>query len=71
VLDALAERDLPIENFRRSIEHDVRYANIAIIEGTTPANTASGWYRRGSPRSSLRDEQAVIPIWGATIRITE
>src|ERR1700674_1896605 len=33
VLDALVQHDLPIADFRRSIERDVRYANIAIIEG--------------------------------------
>jgi hypothetical protein len=33
VLDALAQRDLPIEDVWRSIEGEVRYANISIIEG--------------------------------------
>ncbi len=33
VPDLLARRGLKLDEFRQSIEHDVRYANITIIEG--------------------------------------
>ncbi len=62
VLDALAERDLPIENFRRSIERDVRYANIAIIEGNDASQYGIGMVSARIAEIVLRDERAVIPI---------
>jgi L-lactate dehydrogenase len=61
-LDALAERDLPIENFRRSIERDVRYANIAIIEGNDASQYGIGMVSARIAEIVLRDVQAVIPI---------
>jgi L-lactate dehydrogenase len=62
VLDALAQHDLPIENFRRSIERDVRYANIAIIEGNDASQFGIGMVSARIAEIILRDEQAVIPI---------
>jgi L-lactate dehydrogenase len=62
VLDALPQRDLPIENFRRSIERDVRYANIAIIEGNDASQYGIGMVSARIAEIVLRDEQAVIPI---------
>jgi L-lactate dehydrogenase len=62
VLDALARRDLPIEDFRRSIERDVRYANIAIIEGNDASQYGIGMVSARIAEIVLRDEQAVIPI---------
>jgi L-lactate dehydrogenase len=62
VLDALVQRDLPVENFRRSIERDVRYANIAIIEGNDASQYGIGMVSARIAEIVLRDEQAVIPI---------
>jgi L-lactate dehydrogenase len=62
VLDALAQRDLSIEDFRRSIERDVRYANIAIIEGNDASQYGIGMVSARIAEIVLRDEQAVIPI---------
>jgi L-lactate dehydrogenase len=62
VLDALAQHDLPIENFRRSIERDVRYANIAIIEGNAASQYGIGMVSARIAEIILRDERAVIPI---------
>jgi L-lactate dehydrogenase len=62
VLDALAQHDLPIENFRPSIERDVRYANIAIIEGNDASQYGIGMVSARIAEIVLRDEQAVIPI---------
>jgi hypothetical protein len=47
-LDALAQYDLPIENFRRSIERNVRYA----IPATIPLNSPRAFKIRGTPRRS-------------------
>ncbi len=62
VLDALAKRDLPIENFRRSIERDVRYANIAIIEGNGASQYGIGMVSARIAEIVVRDERAIIPI---------
>jgi L-lactate dehydrogenase len=62
VLDALAQRDAPIENIRRSIERDVRYANISIIEGNGASQYGIGMVSARLAEIVLRDEQAVIPI---------
>jgi L-lactate dehydrogenase len=62
VLEALAEHDLPIEDFRRSIERDVRYANIAIIEGNGASQYGIGMVSARIAEIVLRDERAVIPI---------
>jgi L-lactate dehydrogenase len=58
----LAQHDLSIENFRRSIERDVRYANIAIIEGNNASQYGIGMVSARIAEIVLRDEQAVIPI---------
>jgi L-lactate dehydrogenase len=62
VLDALAQRDPATENLRSSIEHDVRYANIAIIEGNNASQYGIGMVSARIAEIVLRDEQAVIPI---------
>jgi L-lactate dehydrogenase len=61
-LDALAQRDVPSENLRRSIERDVRYANIAIIEGNDASQYGIGMVSARIAEIVLRDERAVIPI---------
>jgi L-lactate dehydrogenase len=48
--------------FRRDIEQDVRYANIAIIEGTGASQLGIGMVTARIAEAILRDEQAVIPI---------
>jgi L-lactate dehydrogenase len=62
VLGALAQHDMPMEDFRRSIERDVRYANIAIIEGNGANQYGIGMVSARIAEIVLRDEQAVIPI---------
>jgi L-lactate dehydrogenase len=62
VLDALARRDLPVEDFRHSIERDVRYANIAIIEGNDASQYGIGMVSARIAEIVVRDERAVIPI---------
>jgi L-lactate dehydrogenase len=60
VVDALAQQ--PIEDFRRSIERDVRYANIAIIVGNDASQYGIGMVSARIAEIVLRDERAVIPI---------
>jgi L-lactate dehydrogenase len=62
VLEALAQRDLPTENLRRSIERDVRYANITIIEGNNASQYGIGMVSARIAEIVRRDEHAVIPI---------
>jgi L-lactate dehydrogenase len=62
VLDVLAQRDLPINDFRRSIERDVRYANIAIIEGNGASQYGIGMVSARIAEIVVRDERAIIPI---------
>lgn len=48
--------------FRRSIEHDVRYANIAIIEGNQASQFGIGIVAARIAEAVLRDERVVIPV---------
>ena len=52
--DLLDDRREPIEETRREVEPDVRYANIATTEGTGAA-------AMGTPRSSAVDRSRVAP----------
>jgi L-lactate dehydrogenase len=62
VLDAVSNFDLPMDDFRRSIERDVRFANIAIIEGNDASQYGIGMVSARIAEIVLRDERAVIPI---------
>jgi L-lactate dehydrogenase len=62
VLDALAQRDLPFEDVRRSIEREVRYANISIIEGNDASQYGIAMVSARIAEIVFRDEQAVVPI---------
>jgi L-lactate dehydrogenase len=75
LLDALAQRNIPAEEFRQSIEREVRFANISIIEGNNASQFGIGMVSARIAEIMLRDEQAVIPIgyfnsgYGATISL--
>ncbi len=62
VFDALRRRDQSREELRQSIEHDVRYANITIIEGNQASQFGIGMVSARIAEAVLRDERAVIPI---------
>ena len=47
---------------RATIEEEVRYANITIIEGTGASQLGIGMVTARIAEAILRDEQAVIPI---------
>lgn len=75
LLDALAQRNIPTEEFRQSIEREVRFANISIIEGNNASQFGIGMVSARLAEIVLRDERAVIPIgcfnseYGATISL--
>jgi L-lactate dehydrogenase len=53
---------IPVDEFRRSVEHDVRYANIAIIEGNEASQFGIGIVSARIAAAVLRDERAVFPV---------
>jgi malate/lactate dehydrogenase len=50
------------EELRRSIEQEVRYANITIIEGNQASQFGIGMVSARIAQIVLRDERGVIPI---------
>jgi L-lactate dehydrogenase len=62
VMDVFAQRGLSGEETRRSVEQDVRYANITIIEGNNASQYGIGMVSARIAEMVLRDEGAVIPI---------
>ncbi|HMJ86987.1 MAG TPA: hypothetical protein VK504_27600 [Vicinamibacterales bacterium] len=62
VLDALRQTDPTGVDLRRSIEQEVRFANITIIEGNQASQFGIGMASARIAEIVLRDERAVIPI---------
>jgi L-lactate dehydrogenase len=62
IQELLEEEGQAAEEFQRDVEQDVRYANIAIIEGTGASRLGIGMVTARIAEAILRDEQAVIPI---------
>jgi L-lactate dehydrogenase len=58
----VAERRIPMGEFRTSVEHDVRYANISIIEGIGASQYGIGMVVARVAECILRDERAVLPV---------
>jgi L-lactate dehydrogenase len=50
------------DEFRKSVERDVRYANITIIEGNGASQFGIGIVSARIAEAVLRDERAVLPI---------
>jgi L-lactate dehydrogenase len=73
VLDLIQRSGADREELRRAIEHDVRYANITIIEGNQASQFGIGIVSARIAEAVLRDERVVIPIgsynsrYGATL----
>jgi len=51
-----------LDDFRKGVERDVRYANITIIEGNEASQFGIGIVSVRIAEAVLRDEQAVLPI---------
>jgi L-lactate dehydrogenase len=62
IQELLEQEGQAAEDFQREVEQDVRYANIAIIEGTGASRLGIGMVTARIAEAILRDEQAVIPI---------
>jgi len=62
VLDALELSGDIRETFCRQLEHDVRFANIDIIEGNQASQFGIGMVSARIAQAVLRDERAVLPI---------
>jgi L-lactate dehydrogenase len=62
VLDILQGTSGSQLNLQQSIEHAVRYANIAIIEGNLASQYGIGMVSARIAEIILRDERAVVPI---------
>jgi L-lactate dehydrogenase len=62
ILDAVAQRNLAVDDFCRNIERGVRYANITIIEGNDASQFGIGMVSARIAEIVLRDEQSVIPV---------
>jgi L-lactate dehydrogenase len=58
----IEQRGETLEAVRKQIEHDVRYANITIIEGNDASQFGIGIVSARIAEMVLRDERAVIPI---------
>jgi L-lactate dehydrogenase len=62
VADAFARSGPWSEERRRTIEQEVRYANIAIIEGNGASQYGVGMVSARIAEMVLRDERAVVPV---------
>jgi L-lactate dehydrogenase len=62
VVDLLRARGIAFDEFRRSVEEDVRFANITIIEGIGASQLGIGMVTARVAEIVLRDERAVIPV---------
>jgi L-lactate dehydrogenase len=62
IFDALTQNHLNYEKLRQTIEHEVRYANITIIEGNQASQFGIGMAAARVAEMVLRDERAVVPI---------
>jgi len=62
VTAALGERSDNVEEFRRRVEDEVRFANIDIIEGTGASQLGIGMATARIVEALLRDEHSVMPV---------
>jgi L-lactate dehydrogenase len=75
IAELLDQSGQSLDEFRRNVEQDVRFANITIIEGTGASQLGIGMVTARIAEAILRDEHAVIPIgsynprYGVTISL--
>jgi L-lactate dehydrogenase len=62
VLELLGQNGQSVDQLKREIEHDIRYANITIIEGTGASQYGIGAVSARLAEAVLRDERAVLPV---------
>jgi L-lactate dehydrogenase len=75
IAELLDQSGQSLDEFRKGVEQDVRFANITIIEGTGASQLGIGMVTARIAEAILRDEHAVIPIgsynpqYGVTISL--
>jgi L-lactate dehydrogenase len=62
ILEVLGRGGQPVDELKQEIEHDIRYANITIIEGTGASQYGIGAVSARLAEAVLRDERAVLPV---------
>jgi len=62
VEDLLISRQIALGELRQAVEHDVRFANISIIEGIGASQYGIGMVAARLAEIVLRDEREVVPI---------
>lgn len=62
VMAALDRHGESIDDFRREVEDEVRFANITIIEGTGASQLGIGMAAARLVEAILRDEDAIMPV---------
>jgi L-lactate dehydrogenase len=62
IQDACRQCDEPFERVRESVERDVRFANITIIEGNNASQYGIGIVCARLTEAILRDERSVFPV---------
>ena len=62
LLELLADRKIAFDEFRQSIEQEVRFANISIIEGIGASQYGIGMVVARVAECIVRDERAVMPV---------
>ena len=62
VLELFGQDGQPVDQLKREIENDIRYANITIIEGTGASQYGIGAVSARLAEAVLRDERAVLPV---------
>ncbi|HYT98002.1 MAG TPA: lactate dehydrogenase, partial [Casimicrobiaceae bacterium] len=58
----IADRGLAFDEFRGAVEHEVRFANISIIEGIGASQYGIGVVAARIAEAVAADEQAVFPV---------
>ena len=73
--EIVADRGIGFDDFRREVEHEVRYANISIIEGIGASQYGIGIVAARIAEAIAWDERAVFPVgshipdYGATLSL--
>ena len=68
VLELLGQDGHPVDQLRQEIEHDIRYANITIIEGTGASQYGIGAVSARLAEAILHDERAALERSAAALR---
>jgi L-lactate dehydrogenase len=68
VLELLGQNGESVERLKQQIEHEIRYANITIIEGAGASQYGIGAVSARLAEAVLRDERAALERSAAALR---